>query len=160
LQHLLAQLPQLLKSVIRSTHVPLQFVIPLGQPQVPPEHVPALGHAWPQAPQLLAFVWVLTQAPLHTSGAAPGHAHWPPTQLPPVGQLCPHVPQSVALVVRLTQAPLQTSGASPGQVHCEPVQVAFVGQACPQVPQLPLSMVVSTQPPLQSVVGVGQLAAH
>jgi hypothetical protein len=43
-----------------SVHVPLQFVIPDGQPQTPPEQVCPLAHAFPQPPQLLASLLVST----------------------------------------------------------------------------------------------------
>jgi hypothetical protein len=63
LQHLLAQAPQLLKSVIRSTHVPEQFVIPVGHSQVPLLHTWPGEQAWPQVPQLLTSVCGSTHAP-------------------------------------------------------------------------------------------------
>jgi hypothetical protein len=62
-----AQPPQLLWSVIVSTHVPLQNVVPVPQIDA---HAPAVhdwpaGHARPQAPQWLLSLDVSTQAPPH-----------------------------------------------------------------------------------------------
>jgi hypothetical protein len=56
--------PQLWKSLLVSTHLPLQFVIPLGQPHWPAVQTPPVGHADPHAPQFAALVCVSTQAPL------------------------------------------------------------------------------------------------
>jgi hypothetical protein len=61
---LVPQLPQLLKSVIRSTHAPLQFIIPLGHWQTPPEQVMPPVHRCPQAPQLFESDCRFTHDPL------------------------------------------------------------------------------------------------
>jgi hypothetical protein len=44
-EHAVLQPPQCWGLVLVLTHVPLQFVIPLGQPHVPPEHVAPAEHA-------------------------------------------------------------------------------------------------------------------
>jgi hypothetical protein len=52
---------------------------------VPLEHACPNGHAWPQLPQFVASVIVLTHALPHSMSPAL-HAHAPPMHATPVGQ--------------------------------------------------------------------------
>jgi hypothetical protein len=56
----LAHCPQLIESVVKSVHTPLQLVCPAGQHSPAAQTFPP-EHAYPQAPQLLAFVVKSTQ---------------------------------------------------------------------------------------------------
>jgi hypothetical protein len=58
-------MPQLLRSVWRSRHVPEQLVVPAPHEtvQVPREQTWPAGHATPQAPQLSTSVWRSRQVP-------------------------------------------------------------------------------------------------
>lgn len=156
--HLLPQaaepMPQLFGSLRVSTHAPEQQVRPLEhwtlsvqaphapftqtcpaghwalvvQTHFPPEQLWPLGHLVPQAPQLLASVWVFVQVPLQLVGVAVGQQtplaqtwalgshtgpvalpqwHWPPAQTSPARQALPQVPQLLLSVCRLTQLPPQ-----------------------------------------------------
>jgi hypothetical protein len=78
----LPQVPQLLSSVSKSTHLPLQSVSPNGHSQEPSTQLALSGHALPQVPQLLSSESKFTHAPLH-SVSPDGHwqlslTHWPP----------------------------------------------------------------------------------
>jgi hypothetical protein len=55
-EHWVPHAPQWFTFVFRSTHAPLQLVIPPGQEQVPPEQVPPVGQGVPHWPQLAALV--------------------------------------------------------------------------------------------------------
>ncbi len=52
-------------SLVVSTQLPLQFVVPIGHAQLPPEHVAPPPHVTPQPPQFVALVCVFTHEPLH-----------------------------------------------------------------------------------------------
>lgn len=82
--HGLAQAPQLLGSVCRSTQLPLQQVSLLAHtvpPHVhwPPVHISAGGQTLPHVPQLVTSVWRSTHCWLqHAFGAEhgwPAHPH-------------------------------------------------------------------------------------
>jgi hypothetical protein len=73
---------------------------------LPAEQIWPPLHTRPHWPQLLASVWVLTQAPLHAFWPV-GQAHPPLTQLAPLGQTRPHWPQFFGSLVTLRQVPLQ-----------------------------------------------------
>jgi hypothetical protein len=85
--------------------VPLQSLVPPGQPQAPALHSLPLPHCVPQPPQLFGSLpWVLTQVPLQ-SVRVPGHAQLPPLHsLPSLVQSVPHVPQFVLLLFVSTQS--------------------------------------------------------
>jgi hypothetical protein len=106
-EHFVPQPPQLLTSVWTSMHAPLQRVIPLGQAQVPPEHVRPVGHTVEQLPQLLSSVWRLTQTPLQ-SVVPLGHAQVPLEQVAPVAHTVEQLPQCFGSLDRFTHAPLQS----------------------------------------------------
>jgi hypothetical protein len=112
------QVPQLLLSALRlvsqpSTARPLQSANPVAQAPTAQEPLRqaevafgTAGQTWPQAPQFLGSVCVLTQLPLHRV--------WPPLQLQtplthaaPFGHTLPHFPQLAALVWVSTHAPAQ-----------------------------------------------------
>lgn len=62
------QLPQWDGSFARSTHCPLQFVLPVGHDTThcPPEHAWFLPHVLPQAPQFALSDSRFTQLPLQS----------------------------------------------------------------------------------------------
>jgi hypothetical protein len=62
-----------LASLVVSTHDPLQLVWPVVQ-QMPDWQLFPAPQAFPQAPQLLLSVLVLTQAPPHLVDVEPKHA--------------------------------------------------------------------------------------
>jgi len=145
--------PQLLRSLDRSTQVPLQAVKPGRQAQVPPLQTWVLSQAWPQVPQLVGLVAVLTQAlPLQV---VPAQVHWPLTQESPCGQALPQLPQARGSLVVSTQRPLQLV-LPVGQTHWPERQL------CPglhwvwQPPQCCGSLVGSAQVGPQTIWFGGQ----
>jgi hypothetical protein len=107
----LPHLPQLLPSVLVLVHVvPVQTVCPVGQPQVPPEHVCPVGHTLLHLPQLLLSVLVLVHVPLHDVWPVP---HPPPSLAsPPASPPPPPVSAPESL-------PPELEPASPGPTpHC------------------------------------------
>jgi hypothetical protein len=65
---LCAHLPQLAGSRSRSTHEPLQLVVPSQLLlQLPSLQTSLVVQAWPHAPQLAGSFEILTQAPLHSA---------------------------------------------------------------------------------------------
>jgi hypothetical protein len=105
-EHFVPQPPQLLTSVWRSTHAPLQTVVALGQEQVPPEHTPPAGHAFEQLPQWFGLLERSTHAPLQTV-VPPGQEQVPLEHIAPVGHAVSQLPQWFGLLERSTQPPLQ-----------------------------------------------------
>ena len=65
--HARPQLPQLAVSRPRDAHVAPHIVVPKGQAQVPPLHLPLAGHAVPHAPQCWTLFAVATSQPLVAS---------------------------------------------------------------------------------------------
>ena len=63
--HAIPQAPQLLESVLVLAHCPLQLVVPVGQPQVPPEQAMGEGQVTLQLPQLSGSVAGVTQLEPH-----------------------------------------------------------------------------------------------
>lgn len=127
-------------------------------------HLPALQvslapQAWPQEPQLLTSVTVLTQpmAPPQSRGVAAGH--WQETgvlggepgvtaQVASGPQLFWQVPQCFGSVCRFTQVFPHWSGVATFLLQAWQVpetHVAPMMQALPQAPQLSGSIVSSTQ---------------
>jgi hypothetical protein len=141
--------PQLLVLVDVSMHTPPQLVCPAGQ-QSPDEQLFPAPHAFPQPPQLLLSVLVLTQAPPHKLGVEPEHVmpHEPPEHVAePVpelgpGQTLPQLPQLLGSVLVVTQAPPHP--VCPAPQHTLPVQDLPPVHFAPQPPQLLLSVVSST----------------
>jgi hypothetical protein len=101
----LAHLPQLALSARRSTQVPLQFVRPVGQPQLVPLHTPPTGQ--------------VTQVPPH-SVIPLGHVHARFWQVLPSAQTFVHDPQLAASVVRSTQIWPQISWVQVGSCCLQP----------------------------------------
>jgi hypothetical protein len=86
--------PQFFGSVSVSMHVPLQSVVPVGQPQAPFTHALPPVQVMPQVPQFLGSDFLSTQALAQfSSGAAHTVAQVPSEQTWPVVQAPPHVPQ-------------------------------------------------------------------
>jgi hypothetical protein len=70
--HAWLHMPQLEKSVCRSTQEPLQRVFPPGQRHCPPEHTWPKAHAVPQPPQLFGSTSVTTHFPAQRVPAQAG----------------------------------------------------------------------------------------
>jgi hypothetical protein len=108
LQHAVPHAPQLLKSLLVSTHLSLQFVIPAGHEHVPFVHTPPAGHLLVQAPQLLVLLERSMQAlPQFVWPGGHSVVHWPPAQTWPVAQVVPHAPQFDGSLLVSTHAPPQ-----------------------------------------------------
>ncbi len=103
------QLPQLVVLETRFTHAPWQKPSPEGQvEQCALMHAGVdEGHTLPQAPQLFASPFVLTQA-FPQSTSPDGHEHAPEEHTPPDGQGWPHAPQSFGSICRLSQPSSQS----------------------------------------------------
>ena len=102
----------------------------LGPPQtVPPTHSPSVPTLWPQYPQFVPLVSVLTHSPSQTVGKAGGHWHVygvPARHDAPVAQALPHAPQLLRSVFVSTQASLQLVVYPPDvlqAMHFPPVSV-------------------------------------
>ncbi len=113
------QPPQLLLSLVKSTHAPLQSVYPLLHVKVhaPETHAAValampVEHAFVQEPQSFALFAVSTQVPPQSVGVAAGqpetHADPAHTGVPPLhANDAPQPPQSLLLFAKSTHAPLQ-----------------------------------------------------
>lgn len=127
--------PQLSLSVAMFTHVvppSPQSPNPVAHAHCPPLHTMLASHAWPQAPQWFASVWVLVQTLLQ--------------RLSPLAQ--PQVPLSQAsypFVQGVPQRP-QLRGSLVVSVH-SPLQQDAPPHVSPQPPQLFGSEAVSAMPP-------------
>jgi hypothetical protein len=116
--HTLPQPPQLLWSVVVSTHAPpspaaLQVVgSPVGQPQTPLTHVAPLTQWWPQLPQLVTSDETSTQIAEHSLsvGDVPQTVHEPLWQAEFAGQPVPQPPQLAWSVLVSTHAPPHAIG--------------------------------------------------
>ena len=71
-EHFVAQPPQWLTSVMRSTQPLPQFVWPCGHPHTPATQDSPAAQLCPQVPQLLELLWRSTQLPLQLVSPA-GH---------------------------------------------------------------------------------------
>ncbi len=122
--HTFPQVPQLLGSVLVSTHDPPHWVrggvhITIGV------HMPALhdepdGQTFPHIPQLFGSELVFTHAVPHvTLGGGHGVPHTPPVQLAPSGHLLPHAPQLLVSVDLSTHVPLHRSGVGEVQLDTQ-----------------------------------------
>lgn len=125
------------------THVPLQLVCPIVQPD---EHVRVASEQngvapeqiVPHAPQFCGSVPKSTQRPLHSVVPA-GHAHEPPLQVCPAGQLRPHAPQLFGSLVTSMHTPPQ-SVRPVGQRHAPALHAWSMRQRVPHAPQLRTSL--------------------
>src|SRR5690348_7258133 len=104
---------------------------------------------WPQAPQLLRSLRILTQTPLH-SLLSLGQRQPPLRQTWPSTQAWLQPPQWLVLVWVSTHCPLQTTLSGLGQTHRSWTQVVAAGQTWPHLPQLFGSLRILTQTPLHS----------
>jgi hypothetical protein len=100
-------IPQWLWLVLVSKQLPLQSVMPAGQPHRPPTHTwSSRGQVKEQKPQLVRSLDLLTQAPLHSSGDALWGSQTQPftvqTRPVPVAQTFPQ-PRQLFGSVKLTQ---------------------------------------------------------
>lgn len=116
------QAPQCVAVLVRSTHVPLQSVVPAGQWHCPEMQLAPVEQALPQVPQLLASLLVLTQPVLGQAIRLPVQVHAPVTQVAPVPHTLPQVPQLKLSTCLSTQLPLHTAVPT-GQPHWPLVQV-------------------------------------
>jgi hypothetical protein len=64
-EHAVVHPPQWAGSIVRSTQIPLQSVVPPGHPQVPLLHCMPPVHLFPHDPQLSMLFVSFTQVPPH-----------------------------------------------------------------------------------------------
>jgi hypothetical protein len=115
--HWFPHVPQLLKSVLVSTHVPPQSIFPLGQEQAPPRQVWPSVHVLPHAPQLLKSLLVSTHVPPQ-SVLPLGQTHMPTTHWrPPVHSASLQQPSGA-----VHKLPVAKQHALPGQQFWPPGQ--------------------------------------
>jgi hypothetical protein len=107
--HTVPHVPQLLLSLVRSTHAPScwQKTCPgTEQVQLPPSQNSASGQTTPHAPQLLGSRIRSMHPPAHRDSPV-GQVQLPLTQVFPAPHTVPHAPQLFESVARLTHFPLQ-----------------------------------------------------
>lgn len=102
------QAPQLSLSLEGVTQLAPQRICPIAQTveQTPTLHTWPAAQTFPQLPQWVALLCVLTQVPPHKASPA-SQTHWPATQEVPAVHATPHIPQFWLLLRRSMQAPLQ-----------------------------------------------------
>jgi hypothetical protein len=105
------------------------------QRHAPPVQIVLAGHGWPQPPQLVGSVCVLTQVPLQQV-VLPGSVH------PSVSPV-----QQALFAMQTSPHGLE----SPSHWHTPAAQAAWAGQVLPQPPQLLLLVCVSMHPVAQQV---------
>jgi len=104
LVHVVPHAPQFFGSFVRSTHVPLQLVVPGGQPHVPKLHRSAAPHAFSHAPQWSSSLAGSTHdAPHCVRPAAHVAEHTPRLQTSLGPQVVPQDPQFCGSVSRFAQ---------------------------------------------------------
>jgi hypothetical protein len=154
----LLQAPQLLTSVLVSTHTPLQLVCGLAQPQVPPRHVVPLAHTIPHDPQFELSDFKSTHDAAHALRPVPHIAsHLPALHTCIAVHAVPHAPQLFGSFAVSTHDPLQVVVPC-GQTQALPLQISVDEHAVPHAPQLRGSLVVSTQEAAHLVSMPEQLA--
>jgi hypothetical protein len=154
--------PQAEASVIWFTQAPPQTAIPPGHEQVPPLHVPPLGHAVAHVPQWLAVLERSTHAPLQlVVPAGQLDRHWLPAHTPPAGHALPHAPQLFGSVIMSTQTPPQrVSPPAHAAVWQTPLEQVWPDAHClPQAPQFVGSLDVLTHDPEHNVWPAGHVQA-
>lgn len=148
------QPPQFARSLVVSTHAPLQSVVPAGQVHAPATHVVPPVQASPQPPQFWLSVLGSTQeAPHFVRLASQVDVQLPALQTwPGLHATAAQAPQCWGSLFRSTQIPPQSvSGA--GQVHFASVHVIRSSlHALPQPPQWSALDVRRTQAPPQSTL--------
>jgi hypothetical protein len=141
------QLPQLSRSVFRSTQLAPQATCPgCVQPvlHAPAEHICPLVQATPQAPQLLPSLIKLRHTP-EQSVSPCWHTHAPPVQSCPDEQVMPQPPQLATFCVTSVQ-PLPQSIVLAAQAHVPLTQLCPAAQTWPHWPQFAGSVPRSTHP--------------
>jgi hypothetical protein len=160
--HTLPHAPQLLGSLVRSTHLPLQTVpVHVEEVHSPATQLSPAGQTVPHAPQLLGSSAVSTSQPsaaCPSQSARPGAQstmwHCPAVQAAielGVLQTSPHEPQLFGSLVRSTHWPLQTVPMHEEDVHAPSTQLSPAGHTSPHAPQFFGSLARSTHWPLQVV---------
>jgi hypothetical protein len=168
-KHALPHVPQLLGSLDRKVHVPLQFASPpahpVAQAEGPASFCPQTGvgapHVAPHAPQFDVEPRLVGQpVPASAQSENPEahvYEHFPAVQLSPVvltckrsAQLAPHAPQLFTSVpFTSTQLPAQ-SVVDPGHAQAPDWHVAPPVHAVQEAPQCIASLDGSTHVPPQS----------
>ncbi len=98
------QAPQFCPFVVRSTHSPLQSVVPDGHAHAPPLHTRLPAQTCWQKPQLVLSFCRSTQVLPHLARPEPQDvAHAPALHTFPRRQRLPQLPQLALLVCRFTQ---------------------------------------------------------
>ena len=153
--HFTPHAPQLLLSVCKKTHAPLQSVVPPAsaqpEPQVPVRQTWLAVQAVPHTPQLAGSVARFAHVPLQ-SEVPPVHWHRPAAHdLPPV-QALPHAPQLALFDVVSKQPPPQAvKPVLHDAAHAPKLQTKLAPHALPHEPQLATLVLRSTQAPLHEV---------
>jgi hypothetical protein len=134
--------PQFLASAVRSTHLPLHAVWPVGHAQTPAVHAPPVGQVVPHAPQFVVLARMSTQALFVPQAPSPvGQRQAPIQQLWSTGHALPHVPQLAWLPVRSTQAlPHLVKPVAQPEPHLPALQAWPAAQAVPHAPQFAASV--------------------
>jgi hypothetical protein len=173
------QPPQLLLSLEKFTHSPLQSENPLLHVKLHALLVHAavalamlVEHTVEHVPQWLTLPVVSVQVPLHSvdmfEGQPETHVEFEHTGVPPLqANAAPHPPQSLLSLAKLTHPPLQALNPLLQEnehallVHVAAALATRVEHAWAHVWQLSTSLVVSTHPPLHSVgAATGQPETH
>jgi len=137
--HTVPHAPQLRESVVRSTHVPLQQVVPVAV-----HAVPVVQHVPPSAPHVVIDVWhvpashtspALHAVPPQQGSRAPPHAgavtHEPPVHTSPDAHAMPMQHAS-------PEWPQPAAGAQRPPPHTRPAShESALQQGCPLPPQAP-----------------------
>jgi hypothetical protein len=135
--HVWPHWPQCSELLVTSTQLAPHEVLPLGQPQTPPEQACAAEHFVPQAPQELAVVCRFTQAsPQRVKPLGQGCVlgmQLSTAQISPVLQALPQLPQSWG-VFRLEHS-LPHSCSPVAHAHLPSIQAPPPVHAVSHVPQ-------------------------
>ncbi len=135
-EHAVPQLPQFLGSVEKSTHAPLQRLVPGKHTHVPALQLSADGHVVVQEPQWLGSVCSSTHPPLQfdkpwlqLEEQTPRSHTWP------FEHALPHLPQLAGSLVRSEHVPLHETCPIAVQIVL-PSMLPSMGMAC-EPPQPP-----------------------
>jgi hypothetical protein len=145
----------------------MQAVSPTGQTHAAFVHVPPDGHAFPQPPQLAAFVWVSTQTIIpigpkpaqEVSPVAQPIWHWPLTHWLPGPQRLPHDPQLFGAELVSTHSLLHVARPPP-HAHAPATQFAPAPHTRLHMPQLEGSVASVVHSPLQLVWPAAHTVVH
>jgi hypothetical protein len=129
------QPPQLFESLLVSTQVPLQSVVPLGQPQAVPRHFIPFVQLVVQSPQCESLLITLMQLAPHSISPGFGQSVQPPSvHFCAAVQAIAQSPQCVGSVCRSTQLPPQSLRPDV-HWHCPVVHTEFRPHTVLQLPQ-------------------------